>query len=130
VLLCATILALSPVAAPTTAAAALPVEAHTDDVLDDEERSTIEWLIARVAGLPELRFVRNGRAYYATAAARFLREKWQANADAVTSIEAFIEIVATRSATTGRHYLIRYGDGREVASAAFFRDLLAERSSP
>jgi hypothetical protein len=112
-------------------AAAAPVaEAPADHALDDEERATIEWLIGRVAALPELRFVRNGRAYDAAAAVRFLRGKWEANAADVTSVESFIVIVATHSSTTGRPYLIRYPDGRDVPSATFFRMLLAERSPP
>jgi hypothetical protein len=32
--------------------------------------------------------------------------------------------VATRSSTTGKPYLVRYKDGREVATEVFFRDAL------
>jgi hypothetical protein len=131
--LLAAVVAVAPLAQAALAAPGPPAEASagdvSDGVLDDEERATIEWLIARVAAMPELRFVRNGRAYDAAAAVRFLRGKWEANAGDVTSVEGFIVIVATRSSTTGRSYLIRHPDGREVPSAEFFRALVSAPST-
>jgi hypothetical protein len=129
-ILSVSLLVVALIASVAYASVAPAAEAAVDDLLDDEERATIEWLIDRVAALPELRFVRNGRAYDAAAAARFLRGKWEANAADVTSVEAFIAVVATRSSTTGRPYLIRFPDGREVPSEIFFRALVTERSPP
>jgi hypothetical protein len=54
---------------------------------------------------------------------RFLRGKWDANADDVKSARDFIERVASASGTSGKPYLIRFKDGREIRSREY---LLAE----
>jgi len=87
------------------------------------ELERIERLIAAVGARQDLRFLRNGTDYPASDAARFLREKFKARSDGVTTAEGFVERIATRSSTTGRPYLIRWPDGREQAAAEF---LLAE----
>lgn len=87
------------------------------------ELERIERLISAIGDRQDLRFVRNGTDYPASDAARFLREKFKARSDGVSSAEGFVERIATRSSTTGRPYLIRWPDGREQAAAEF---LLAE----
>lgn len=87
------------------------------------ELERIERLLSAIGERRDLRFVRNGADYPASDAARFLREKFKARSDGVTSAESFVEHIATRSSTTGRPYLIRWPDGREQAAAEF---LLAE----
>jgi hypothetical protein len=87
------------------------------------ELERIERLIAAIGARQDLRFLRNGSDYPASDAARFLREKFKARSDGVTTAEGFVERIATRSSTTGRPYLIRWPDGREQAAAEF---LLAE----
>ncbi|MCU0576609.1 MAG: DUF5329 domain-containing protein, partial [Desulfobacterota bacterium] len=93
--------------------------------LPQEEQQRIEALIHAVEQLGDAAFIRNGRAYDAAAAARFLREKWKARASEVRSAEDFIEKVASFSSTTGKPYLIRFRDGRELSSAKFLRGQLA-----
>jgi HD superfamily phosphodiesterase len=92
--------------------------------LPKAERAKIESLIAAVAKLDGAVFVRNGKAYPPKTAARFLRGKWDDRSDDVLSAHDFIEKVATRSSTTGRAYLVRYADGREIPTAAFLRSQL------
>ena len=70
--------------------------------------------------------MRNGKAYDASTAAKFLRGKWNSRKSEIASAEDFIAKVASVSSTTGKPYLIRFEDGREVPSAEFFRAELAK----
>ena len=87
------------------------------------ERQKIESLIKQVSDLKDAKFVRNGSTYEVSSAVRFLRGKWNANADSVKSARDFIEKVASTSGTSGKPYLIRFNDGREIRSREY---LLAE----
>jgi hypothetical protein len=78
------------------------------------ERTRIERLIQGIEQLTDAQFVRNGRAYDAATAGTFLRRKWASREDQVHSAADFIVHVASSSSTTGRPYLIRFPDGREV----------------
>ena len=96
------------------------------DTLPSAERQKIESLLATVEKLPDAVFVRNGRSYPPRTAAKFLRGKWDDRAAEVHSAEEFIAKVATRSSTTGKPYLVRYDDGREVETAVFLSEVLAK----
>jgi len=87
------------------------------------EKQKIEALIKQVGDLKDAKFVRNGSTYEVTSAVRFLRGKWNANAAEVKSARDFIDKVASISGTSGKPYLIRFKDGREINSREF---LLAE----
>jgi len=89
--------------------------------LPAEAAATIDALIAAIERLTDAAFLRNGQAYTSAEAAEFLRRKYRAKASAVASAEDFIERVASFSATTGRPYRIRLGDGREIEGAHFLR---------
>lgn len=121
-------------AAPRIALVALVVSlalAHSRSASAEEaaaveaEERTIEALIGSVARLADATFLRNGKPYSAPDAARFLREKWRSRRSEVHSAEDFIDRVASFSSTTGRPYLIRFADGREVPSAEYLRSELA-----
>jgi hypothetical protein len=84
------------------------------------EREKIEALIWNIENLKDAVFIRNGREYDAKTAASFLRSKWRANDAQVKSARDFITKVASVSSTTGRPYLIRFRDGREVRSGDYF----------
>jgi hypothetical protein len=101
------------------------IAAGQADALPGVERKKIESLLESVAKLPNAVFVRNGKSYDAATAAKFLRGKWKNRTD-VRSAEEFIDKVATKSSTTGKPYLIRYTDGREVPTAMFLRAGLKE----
>lgn len=93
--------------------------------LPKAEQQRIEALIHAVEQLGDATFIRNGKAYDAAAAARFLRGKWKARESEVRSAADFIEKVASFSSTTGKPYLIRFRDGRELSSAQFLNGQLA-----
>jgi hypothetical protein len=92
--------------------------------LDPAEKQKIETLIEQVRTLKDARFIRNGSSYSADNAATFLRRKWQANDSTVKTARDFVDKVASFSGTSGKPYLIRFKDGREIRSQEFFRDEL------
>jgi len=82
------------------------------------EKVKIEALIAHIEGLDGAVFVRNGSDYDAKTAGKFLRGKWDHAADVKTAKD-FIEKVASVSGTSGKPYLIRFKDGKEVKSGEY-----------
>jgi Family of unknown function (DUF5329) len=84
------------------------------------EKQKIEILIKRVSEMSDAQFVRNDSAYDAKTAAVFLRRKWKANDSEVKTAQDFVDKIATLSGTSGKPYVIRFKDGREVKS----RDIL------
>ncbi len=87
------------------------------------ENQKIEALIKHVGDLKDAKFIRNGSTYEPSSAVRFLRGKWDANKNDVKSARDFIDKVASMSGTSGKPYLIRFKDGKEIKSSEF---LLAE----
>ncbi|HUR71277.1 MAG TPA: DUF5329 family protein [Candidatus Limnocylindrales bacterium] len=87
------------------------------------EKQKIDALIEHVGELKDAKFIRNGSSYEPAAAVRFLRGKWNANKAEVKTARDFIDKVATKSGTSGKPYLMRYSDGKEIPSREF---LLAE----
>jgi Family of unknown function (DUF5329) len=83
------------------------------------ERQKIEALIKQVGDLKDAKFVRNGSTYEPSTAVRFLRGKWETNDAEVKTARDFIDKVASASGTSGKPYLIRFKDGRELTSRAF-----------
>jgi hypothetical protein len=98
-----------------------PRGSAAESAAPESERRTIEALITSVAELRDATFVRNGKSYDASSAARFLHEKWKSRESEVRSAEDFIERVASFSSTTSKPYLIRHADGRELRSADYLR---------
>jgi uncharacterized protein DUF5329 len=83
------------------------------------EKQKIETLIKEVGELKDAKFIRNGWTYGVSTAVRFLRGKWEANDAEVKSARDFIDKVASVSGTSGKPYLIRFNDGREIKSRDF-----------
>lgn len=88
------------------------------------EKAKIEALINHIGNLKDASFVRNGRNYDASTAAKFLRGKWNKESDQIASVTDFIDKAATKSSTSGKPYLIRFLDGREVECASYLREQL------
>lgn len=86
------------------------------------EKQKIEALIKRVGELRDVKFLRNGTTYGSTTAVLFLRAKEANNAETRTVWE-FIDKIASVSGSSGKPYLIRFQDGREINSRDF---LIAE----
>jgi hypothetical protein len=83
------------------------------------ERQKIEALIKYVGGLKDAHFIRNGSSYEVSTAVRFLRGKWEANESSVKTARDFIDKVASVSGTSGKPYVIRLKDGKEIPSREF-----------
>jgi hypothetical protein len=102
--------------------------AATDQVATEgkglSEKEKIEALIKHVEGLSDAVFIRNGSEYDAKTAAKFLRGKWDREPDIKTAKE-FIDKLASASSTSGKPYLIRFKDGKEVKSGDYLKAELA-----
>jgi hypothetical protein len=88
------------------------------------EAQKIEALIDRVAKLDGAVFVRNDKEYDAKTAAEFLRRKWESKKDEIKTAEEFIAKIGSVSSTSGKPYLVRFKDGREVKGGDFLREEL------
>lgn len=86
----------------------------------------IEALLTRVAARQDVQFVRNGQAYDATTAVKFLRGKWDRQKADIRTVGDFIDRIATKSSTTGQPYLIRFAGGQTVECRVFLTRLLAQ----
>jgi hypothetical protein len=90
------------------------------------EAQKIEHLIRAVEKLGNAKFVRNGSAYDAKAAADHLRLKLRNAGQRVKTAEDFIRLCASKSSVSGKPYQIRFADGRMQTSEAFLRAKLEE----
>ncbi|HXV47628.1 MAG TPA: DUF5329 family protein [Candidatus Binatia bacterium] len=94
------------------------------------ERQKIEALIERVGSLKDAKFVRNGSPYEPSVAVRFLRGKWRQNDTQVKSARDFIDKIASVSGTSGKPYLIRFTDGKEIESREYLLAALNNVPAP
>lgn len=88
------------------------------------EDRRIERLIAQVAVRADILFIRNGQVHDAQAAVDHLRLKWRRGREAITTAEEFVTVLASRSSVSGKPYLIRFSDGREVTAQAWLMEEL------
>ena len=102
---------------------------HAAELPASEQRK-IEALIQHVETLSEAVFIRNNQAYPAKTAAQFLRGKWRATLDDITTAQEFIAKVASVASTTGQPYRIRFPDGHEVRSGDYLRTVLRKLEQP
>ena len=93
------------------------------------EAQTIDYLIASIESLKDAQFIRNDTAYDGKAAADHLRMKLRRAGSRVKSATDFIRYCASASSVSGKPYLIRYSDGRQVTVEAFLRAKLTEYES-
>lgn len=94
------------------------------------EKQKIEALIKHVESMKDAKFVRNDKEYDAQTAAKFLRGKWEANEADIKTAKDFIEKAASVSSTTGKPYLIRFKDGKEMKSGEYLQTQLKKLSEP
>ena len=97
---------------------AIPVATHAQ-TLPTAERQKIESLIKYVSDLKDTKFIRNGWSYDVSTAVRFLRGKWEANESSIKTARDFIDKVASFSGTSGKPYMIRFKDSKEIPSREF-----------
>ena len=88
------------------------------------ETERIEQLLAKIVA-SNLTFIRNGSEHTATEAVEHLRSKWAHAKDSVTTVEQFIDQLASRSSTTGRPYRVRLVDGTERDAGPWMHEQLS-----
>jgi hypothetical protein len=95
---------------------------------DNIEKKKIDFLISSVENLKDAVFIRNGTEHNGKAAAEHLRMKLQ-NALVVETADDFIRLCASKSSMTGKPYIIRFSDGKEMKSEEYFRKKLKDYHS-
>jgi len=90
------------------------------------ETQKIDYLISSVEHMSNARFIRNGKAYDAKAAADHLREKKRLAKGHCDTAEDFIKLCGAKSSQSGKPYQIRFKDGKVVTSEQFLRQKLKE----
>jgi hypothetical protein len=88
------------------------------------ETQKIEALIRTVAELKDATFVRNGQDYDGKAAADHMRRKWKRQEKEIQTAKDFIRLAGTKSYETGKVYVIRFKDGKEVESGKWLGEKL------
>jgi pyrroloquinoline quinone biosynthesis protein B len=83
------------------------------------EQQKIESLIAAVESLQNAVFIRNDVEYDCKAAADHMRTKWDFAGNRIKTARDFIAQLASASSVSGKPYLIRFKDGREITSGEF-----------
>lgn len=85
------------------------------------EKQKIEALIKNIEELKETKFIRNGSEYDAASAGKFLRSKWRSQEAELKTAQDFIEKAASVSSTSGKAYVIRFKDGKEVPCGEYLK---------
>ncbi|TLD72749.1 hypothetical protein FEM03_01355 [Phragmitibacter flavus] len=93
-----------------------------------DQTRAIDALITHVEKLDEATFIRNGREYTAKNAAKFLRAKRKSKSDEISTATDFIEKAASYSGTTGKPYVIRFKDGKEMPHGEYLKTVLKQVS--
>jgi hypothetical protein len=114
-------------------ASATRADQPTTKPLGEDEK--IERLIKVVDEMKDATFIRNGTEHDCHAAAKHMRDKWEHGRSEIKTANDFIDKAASKSSISGKPYMIRFKDGREIESGAFLRDELkkiesGESSSP
>jgi hypothetical protein len=90
------------------------------------EAQRIQYLIRSVEQLSNAKFIRNGSAHDAPAAAEHLRLKLRRAQGRCDTADDFIRLCASKSTVSGQPYQIRFADGSLLTSEAFLRLKLKE----
>lgn len=90
------------------------------------ENRKINYLISAVENLSEATFVRNGTEHDSKDAANHLRLKLEKAGTRVKTAEDFIKLCASKSYMTNQPYMIKYADGKMIASETYLRNKLKE----
>jgi len=90
------------------------------------EKEKIERLIQFIGSMQGISFVRNGKRYSATEAAKHLRMKWDAAGKSIKTAQQFIDQVASHSSTTGTAYTVTQENGTSIQTAVLLRKQLTD----
>ncbi len=83
------------------------------------ETQKIDAIIQVLEHFKDAQFIRNGSNYTAAEAGAHLRMKWKYAGRAVKTAPDFIRLCGSTSSMSGKPYLIRYKDGREIKASDF-----------
>ncbi len=83
------------------------------------EKQKIEALIEQVGDLKDAKFVRNGSTYEPATASPLSSRQMGSQRCQVKTARDFIDKLPVSSGTSGKPYLIRFKDGREIKSQEF-----------
>jgi hypothetical protein len=91
---------------------------------------TIDYLIQYVAKSNDT-FIRNGTTHTPAEAVTHIKAKYEHFRKEIKSPEDFIRLAASKSLLTGKPYLVRASDGKEMPLDAWLTDALQKyRASP
>lgn len=96
----------------------------------DAEARLIEAVIQSIATMSGTVFIRNGATATAAEASKHLRDKYAYYRSEIATAEDFIRLCGTRSALSGRAYLVRLPNGVEQPAADVLSDILAKLRLP
>jgi len=106
------------VAVPASAPAPVAMQAESVSV-------AVEFLLDAIATSP-LTFIRNGSKHSGADASQHIRSKYDYFQKDIATAEQFIEKAATKSELSGKLYLVRFEDGKEVTLADWLTSKLVE----
>ncbi len=81
----------------------------------------IQKLIESLNKLENAKFIRNGKEHVVSEAVDHMTKKWKWKQDQIKSANEFINIVGTKSSTTGKPYLIKMQSGKIIKLESWFR---------
>jgi Family of unknown function (DUF5329) len=111
--------------AAITAVLAATMLLAVDTRSQKETDETIAYLLAFVAQ-SDCTFIRNGQSYTGKRAADHLKSKYEYYKDKIATPEDFIRLAATKSMLSGKPYLIRTTEGKELRSDEWLKQILEE----
>jgi hypothetical protein len=94
------------------------------------ETDKIERLIYIVSQLKDCRFIRKDVEYDVTAAAQFMRGKWQSYKDQVKTARDFVICCSAGNFGTGTPYYVKHADGSRIPAGQFLSRQLDQIESP
>lgn len=86
-----------------------------------DETSEIEQLLQTIATSGVV-FIRNGNQASGSEAATHLRNKWRNATPRITTVQGFIERIASRSSLTGKPYQVKLADDSVVDAGSWLRE--------
>ena len=90
-----------------------------------EQTAEIERLLETI-GSCGLVFLRNGKEATAAETVAHLRRKWRKTKPRITTVQGFINRVASRSSVSGTPYQVKLADGSTMATKAWLRERLEQ----
>jgi len=99
-----------------------PGTVELDEPLSETKK--IEALIVSLKQLVGSTFIRNGQERTLDDAITLMREKWKRRESEIKTADDFIRIAGSCSSTSGKAYIIKMSDGKEIQSEEWFKEQL------